>query len=166
MLTRRSIATGLGFLTISGAALGLVACASNTASGNVSVPSLAQVKGWVNVLNVELPLFVQESINTGLLKGDAVTSANLALKTFQTLATQILSPTFSVDNATQTIGQLSIALTSVLAVIPATAPYVGFIQLGAAVIVGFIAATPMIVPSVPTSLQLASMHKATVRFQK
>lgn len=166
MLTRRSISTGLGLIAITGAATGLVACGSNTASGNVSVPSLAQVQGWVNVLNVELPLFVQESINTGLLKGADVTNAQTALKTFQTLAAQITSPTFSVANATQTVGQLSIALTSVLAVIPATAPYVGFIQLGAAVIVGFLAATPMIVPSVPTSVQLASMHKATVEYRK
>lgn len=166
MLTRRSISTGLGLIAITGAATGLVACASNTASGNVSVPSLAQVQGWVNVLNVELPLFVQESINSGLLKGNDVTNAKLALTTFQKVAAQVLSPTFSLSNATQVVGQLSIALTAVLAVIPATAPYVGFIQLGAAVIVGFLAATPMIVPSVPTSVQLASMHKSTVEFHK
>lgn len=165
MISRRKIATGLGSIGIlTGMLMG---CASNTANGTVvKVPSLSQAQAWVGVLVTELPAFVQESIATGLISGPAIAKVQESVATFVTLGKQFTSANFTVANATQIATQIGVALTTIAAVVPAAAPYIGLIQLGVVVITGFIAATPMQVPHVPSALTLQSMHKDTLRFHK
>lgn len=168
MFTRRNLSSILAGVLVVGATGTLAACGSNAASGNVSsIPTLAQVQAYVSVLNTELPAFVQESINTGLIKAGDVAKANLGVSTFQTLAAQILAPTFNTTNVTSIVAEAGAALTTVAAVVPATAPYIGFIQLAVLLISGFIAASPVAVPPAPPApVALAAMHKATVSFKK
>lgn len=162
MLTRRNIAKAVPMLIAIGA---VAACSSNT-SGGAIVPTLATVQSWVGIINSELPAFVAESIQTGLLTGGAVTTTNQAVSTFQTLAAQFLSPTFTVSNAPTLVSEIGTALTTVLAVLPATAPYVGFIQLGVLVVSAFLATTPIVVPPAPTPAALSSMHMATLHYHR
>jgi hypothetical protein len=165
MLTRRNIAKIIG----GGAALtALAACAgtpgANTSPSNATVVTVAQAQAWVRVLAAEVPMFLQESIATGLIKGAQVTTAETAQTTFTTLANQFLAPTFDVSNAVAVASQIAVALTTILSVIPQTAPYVAFVQLGMAVIVGLISAQPMVVPAVPAASQLQAMHVQTLKF--
>lgn len=161
MISRRSIARSAPL--VAGLAL-LAACGvtGNTTTGGTStgVPTLAQVQSWVAIVSSELPAFISESETTGLLTGAVDTKIHQGLASFQTLASQFLSPTFNVTNTPVIVSEIGTALTTVLSVIPVTAPYVGFIQLGVLVISSFLAATPIAVPPIPSSAKLASMHIA------
>lgn len=165
MLTRRNIGKIIG----AGAGVAaLAACAmtpsANGGSSSATVVTIAQAQAWVRVLAAEIPMFLQESISTGLIKGPQAQSAETALTTFNTLAGQFLAPTFNVSNTVAVATQIGVALTTILSVIPATAPYVMLVQLGMAVIVGLISAQPMVVPPVPASSQLQAMHVQTLKF--
>lgn len=106
---------------------------------SIQNPTLTQIQSWVGILNSELPAFIQESITSGLLHGDAIAKAQEALTEFQTVAAQFLSPTFDASNQATLISEIGTALTTVLEVIPATAPYVGLLQLVVLLISGFVA---------------------------
>jgi hypothetical protein len=142
MLSKRNlfslIGSGAGIIAVGA----LVGCASNTSTGT-AVPTLAQAQSWVTVLNTELPVLVQESINSGLVKTS--TALSNAVTGFTTLANQFTSPSFSLASASSVLANISTALTTVLSLIPATAPYV---------------------PAVPSSTSLAAMHKATITYKK
>lgn len=140
-----------------------VACGTSTGN-NATVPTIAQAQAWVSVLKTELPVFIQESINSGLVKTS--TGLTNGITAFTQLATQFTSPTFDVSTTTAVLGQLSVALGTVLTFIPGTAPYVALVQLGLTVITALIAATPIVVPATPSSTKLASLHTATVKFHK
>jgi len=162
MITRRKIATFaplLGFTSI-------VAACSTTSNGN-AVPTLAQIQAYVNVLKTELPLFVQESISTGIIKSADVPKAQTALTGFETIADQVLSPAFNVSTVNQTLMSLGAILTSIASFVPAAAPWVGLVQLTVMLISAFIAVQPIaVVPPVPTPVVLGSMHKDTLHFHK
>ena len=160
MFSRRNLATAIGGLVVTSALLG---CGANTSGPGA--PTLAQVQQWVGVLSSELPSLVQESINSGVIPKNDVNAVNQGVATFQTLANQVMSPNFDVSNAVKVVGQLSVALGTILSVIPATAPYVGLIQIGLAVVSGFLALTPMVVPTPPSKVALAQLHKDNVKFQ-
>jgi hypothetical protein len=158
MLSRRSIYRFAPMFVAMGA---LAACAAPGTSG-AAVPTLAQVQSWVAIVNSELPTFISESETTGLLTGAVDTKVKASLVVFQTLAGQFLSPTFNTANTAVLVSEIGTALTTVLSVIPATAPFVGFIQLGVLVISAFLATTPIPVPAIPSKASLEGMHGKTM----
>lgn len=162
MISRRKIAQFAPMFVALGA---LVACAGPGTTGG-TVPTLSQVQSWVAIINSELPAFIAESEQTNLLTGATDTKVKAALVTFQALAGQFLSPTFDTKNVAVIVSEIGIALTTVLSVLPATAPYVGFIQLGVLVVSAFIASTAIPVPAIPSKEVLAGMHRDTVHFHK
>lgn len=161
MLTRRKIATS----TVGIASMLALAACGTTSSVGTAVPTLAQVQAYVGVLNSELPLFVQESISTGLVKPANQSQVLQATADFQALANQFLSPTFNVSNAQSTLASIGMLLTTVASFVPVTAPYVGLIQLAVMLITAFMTVTPVVVPPVPTSVKLAAMHKDTIHLK-
>lgn len=161
MISRRKIATVVPMF----AGLGLLAACSS-AGTTAAVPTLTQIQAYVNVLKTELPLFVQESISTGLVKTTDVSKVQLAVTDFVTLANQITSPSFDVSNVNATLVSLGSILTTVASFVPATAPYVGLIQLTIMLVSAFLAVQPVVVPPTPAPAQLATMHHDTLHFHK
>lgn len=161
-LTRRELSKTVPLFGVAGL---LVACGV-TPSSNTSVPTLSNVQSWVSILNSELPTFVSELTATGVIAGTVLTSLNTAVKAFGDLASQITSPTFNVSNSTSTIAQISAGISTILSFIPVTAPFVPLVQTVLFVISAFISASSVVLPALPTSTDLAKMHKLTVTFKK
>lgn len=157
MISRRNAAKAIPMFLTVGA---LAACASsNTTPGSTSrVPTLAEVQTWVAIVNSELPAFIAQSEASGVLPAAAYSKAQQALAVFQALAAQFLAPTFNATNTSVIVSEIGTALTTILSAIPVTVPYVGFIQLAVLVISAFIAASPIVVPPLPSSASLSAMH--------
>jgi hypothetical protein len=160
MFQRRSF----GRIIASAASLfGLSACTSlSTVLTGSSVPVLQDVQTWVQLLAQQIPEFINDSITAGALKGAAADNAEQAVAVFEKLASQFLDasklPNVSSVDISKLVTEVLTAVSTIVAAIPAAAAYAPLVNMVAAIISAFLAATPIVQPAVPAKAELSHLH--------
>lgn len=149
----------------------LAGCAGT--SGGLAPPNLAQVQGWIRIMQQELPLFVTDLQNTNQISGANLVKANTALKAFDQVSNQILAITVTNPNTMVWVNTALNSVVVIMSFVPAAAPFVPFVILFQGVLTAFVQQSavqtpsgPVPVPAVPTPAKLSQLHKATLHWHR